>query len=553
MHHLASISVFSVWVLAGWICLATIAGILIWVARQGEPRGWLALGVALLMGGYILLRRYPILTYNAEINPDESQVLAQALTLWYHVVYWRFVDGATMGPLTSYFTALPAFFGLPLDYLTARWLGLGCTLVTIGMLYQSATNFFGRQATLLSLFPAVAFTGYTQHPDFVHNTNEQLSLALISICLWQFSHLIRHRKTGQAGGVFWLTFTASLVPFAKLQGTPSVLIIVLAAFILLLKQRSQIPISLFRRAAAAFLAGGLAFPLVFVVLTVCFGVFGDFLQFYIAGNAVYGSGNDLLTNVGQFIALLNRTANFTQFLLPTAGLLIVRMVWPARTGTRPGHIVFCLTLLFANLYAIIKPGNAFAHYLLYLLIPVSLLNAYLIATVRLSLVRVSIGLALLVCLPIALNEGSLWSSHQPFSLYREPKRQLTRSGVSELTLKYAQPGEDLVVWGWMPRYNVQTQMPQGVADNHVIRCVLGDPAVQLIHRARYIQNIKRSKPPVFIDSVGQNCLWLNDRSRFAHEVFPELSEYIAKNYQYVGEIEHTRIYVRMDRYKQINA
>ncbi|MBC8156393.1 MAG: hypothetical protein H7Z72_26195 [Bacteroidetes bacterium] len=505
------------------------------------------------MGTYILLRRYPILNYNAEINPDESQLLAQALTLWHHAIYWRFVDGATMGPLSSYFTALPALFGFPLDYLVARWLGVGCTLITLGAVYLSAVNLFGWRAAGLALLPAVAFTGYTQHDDFVHDTNEQLSLALISICLWQFSHLIRYQKTAQAGWLFWLTFTASLVPFAKLQGTPSVLVIVLAAFVTLLRQRKQLPVSSFGRAMTGFLAGGLAFPLIFVGLTVYFDVFDDFIQFYILGNAAYGSGNSIWVDTVKFLDLLNRMDHFAQFLLPTAGLLIGRVLWPARTDVKPGHLVFCLTLLFVNLYAIIKPGNAFGHYLLYLLAPVSLLNAYLIATIRLPLARVSIGLALLVCLTIAVNEVALWRSGQPFSQYRIAKRQMKLSCVADLTLKYARPGEDLVVWGWMPRYNVQTQMPQGVADNHVIRCLLGDPAVQRIHRIRYIQNIKRSNPPVFIDSVGENCLWLNDRSRFAHEKFPELNEYISKNYRWVGETEYTRVYVRIDRYKRIST
>ena len=53
---------------------------------------------------------------------------------------------------------------------------------------------------------------------------------------------------------------------------------------------------------------------------------------------------------------------------------------------------------------------------------------------------------------------------------------------------------------------------------------------------------------MFVDAVGPNCLWLTDRSTQAHESIVPLRAFIANHYTPVGEVEHTRIYVRNDRY-----
>jgi hypothetical protein len=51
---------------------------------------------------------------------------------------------------------------------------------------------------------------------------------------------------------------------------------------------------------------------------------------------------------------------------------------------------------------------------------------------------------------------------------------------------------------------------------------------------------------VFVDTVGAGSYFEN-RAKSAHEVFPELRDYIAENYHLVQDLEGKRIYVRNDR------
>jgi len=124
--------------------------------------------------------------------------------------------------------------------------------------------------------------------------------------------------------------------------------------------------------------------------------------------------------------------------------------------------------------------------------------------------------------------------------------RVPQTPVTEQIARYAVPGEKLVVWGWRCDYYVRTQMPQGVAENHTVFSVFY-PRYRNHYHQRYVADIMRSRPPVFVDATGKYNNWMNDRKTQGHETNAELGRYIAQNYQYLGLYEDTRIYVRKDR------
>ncbi|GAB4036644.1 hypothetical protein [Spirosoma jeollabukense] len=535
------------WEVGGWLAFLFVGGLCMWAdfGRDLSRKQQIGLLVALI--GLLCFKRVLVLFINRELNPDESQLLSQALTLRYHPVYWKYVDGATMGPLSCYFVSLPGFFGVPLNYVVIRWLAFGCTLLSVAGGYFAIENFFSPRAARLAIFPAIAFLAFTTHLDFLHATNEHLSLALIGLAIWQYSRLWKQRAFDSVAGLFLLGFVSSLVPFAKLQGTPTVLIIVAAALIGLIRQYPILTPSRFWRALGGLLIGGLLFPVFVIGLTLFFGVFSDFIHFYIQSNLAYSAGAGFLVFLAHFPVFVSHTSDFVVFLLPTLALVIAWILFSRKGNGKSDVLFFSVAVLVSSAYAVIKPGNEFTHYLLYLVIPVCLLNAWFLDTFRRPVHTVFWVAAILGSVGInALMEGD-----NPSNKYRQipfALRHFYVSPTAQEVLKLAKPGEDLVVWGWAPNFNVETQMPQGVCDNHTIREVMGSD--QEVHRARYMRNIQASRPPVFLDAVGPHSTWLNDRARYGYETFPELKRYIDTNYRYVGEIDQTRVYARNDRYKQ---
>ena len=537
------------WEIGGWLAFLLVGGLFIRSDYRRNNSRKQQVGLLLSLLGLLFLKRLLILFINRELNPDESQLLSQAITLRYHPVYWKYIDGATMGPLSCYYVAIPGYFGIPLNYMVIRWVSFLCMALSMVSGYFTIDNFFGARTARLAMLPAVAFLSFTTNLDFLHATNEQLSLALIGLALWQYSRLWRQKYFDSARNLFLLSFICSLVPFAKLQGTPTVLVIVAATLIGLLQQYRTMPRLLFWRSLGSLLLGGLIFPIVVVILTIGFGVFGDFVHFYIVGNFAYSAGAGFWYYLGQFPAFVGRATDFFVYLLPTFALMISWLFLSRKYAEKKGLLLFILALLATSGYAIIKPGNEFTHYLLYLVLPVCLLNAWFIDSFRASVYTV-VWVAFVI-LSIGINRIVQTKSPENKTLiaYQDPnRRQFYISPASRKALELAQRGEDLVVWGWAPQYNVETQMPQGVCDNHVIRCVMGGD--QQIHRARYMRNIQASRPPVFLDAVGPNSTWLNDRVRYGYETFPELKNYINLHYRFVGEFDNTRVFARLDRYKQ---
>ena len=543
------------WEVGGWLAFLIVGGLCIRSDFRPQLSRNQQLGLLISLVGLLFFKRLLILFINWELNPDESQLLSQAITLRHHPVYWKYVDGATMGPLSSYYVALPGYLGIPLNYVVLRWTAFFCLLVSVVSAYYTIENFFNAREARLALLPGVAFLSFTTHFDFLHATNEQLSLALIGLALWQYSRLWRQRSFGSAGNLFVLSFISSLVPFAKLQGTPTVLVLVAAAFIGLLRQYITTDRPAFWRALSGLIAGGLAFPLLVIVLAMGFGLLGDFVHFYIVGNFAYSAEASFWYFLGRFPAFVSHTRDFLVFLVPTFGLIVSWLVLrPREANRRSGLLFFSAVLLIANGYAVIKPGNEFTHYLLYLVFPVCLLNAWLIDKFRSPFHTVFWVLLVVVTVGINAVVPSDKLTKDLFTKYRDAPfafRHFHLSQTAQEALNLARPGEDLVVWGWAPQYNVQTQMPQGVCDNHTIRLVMGSD--QRVHRARYLRNMQRSRPSVFIDAVGPNSSWLNNRATYGYEQFPQLKNYIDQHYRFVGEIENNRVFARLDRYKPLTT
>src|ERR1043166_1998244 len=68
--------------------------------------------------------RWPLFFYPHHLNPDESGFISQALTLRRDPVFWRSVARGSTGPLNMYPLMIPALFGLPINFITARVVGL---------------------------------------------------------------------------------------------------------------------------------------------------------------------------------------------------------------------------------------------------------------------------------------------------------------------------------------------------------------------------------------------------------------------------------------------
>jgi hypothetical protein len=278
------------------------------------------------------------------------------------------------------------------------------------------------------------------------------------------------------------------------------------------------------------------------------GAFPDFYQSYVVNNLAYAERVNSIPEQLRHM-LLAKSPFWRPFMLPVAALgAAVLLALPLRRAQRVREMaLFSAGSLAAAAFAILSTGRSYEHYLLYLVAPASMLAASALAWAqgeggpRRGLVALSLCGACL--LPLAALRAQLPDIYS-YDVRRYPG-QLT-SPVSQRIMAYAGKDEAMAVWGWMPDYFVQTGLRLGTREAETERQLKPGPQREY-YRARYLQDIQRNAPAIFLDAVGGSNYVFRDRGKHAHETFPELASFIAERYALVGELDGCRIYARKDK------
>src|SRR5688572_14703264 len=158
---------------------------------------------------FLLAWRWPFLLTAHDFNPDESQLIAGAITLTHDPVFWRSVDGTTSGPL-NFYALLPLHaLGLPLDYFSARLTGLILIWGALLAIQQTLVRSYGRAIGWLGVLPAAGCFATVTHWDLIHYSSEHVSLFLLAFSIW----LLAGREAGDRLRWSSALFIAGLAPW----------------------------------------------------------------------------------------------------------------------------------------------------------------------------------------------------------------------------------------------------------------------------------------------------------------------------------------------------
>lgn len=552
---------------------------------------WLAVALTLLAG------RWPGLGLPVAYNADEDQFLAQAITAARRPLPWESFDGQTSGPLNTLALVPPAWlFGAPLNYATARLVGLGTILLGLWALHALLRRSFGKKpppwTAHVGVLPLLGFYALTDFNDFMHYTSEHVPVALemLAFSLAGALGFVPARRVGRTA--WWAGFILGTIPFAKLQAVPAALATAAVGYGFLSLRRADLGTRGGRRARWALTLGGLAFPLGLGAFLAVRGVFGDFVRSYLEMQLVYLN----LPDPKALAGLWERVPDFWAWFWPTLGwslagaatlpfVMARRGRWlppaPGRHGREIAAVdvgkkpVWFLVagaaaVLAASFYEVYQPHRPYGHYLLFAVFPAGTLAAVVFGALvtrasgekpgsSLRMLPPAKGRRLGAQLPPRLiaatfllvglmpmvgrraRDGHLWRGRLPEFLVFQPPEVIGR-----LRARLPAPDEQattMAVWGWRPELFVRTGIAMGTRDAHAQHQIEPGP-MQGYYRARFLADMERNRPALFVDAVAPGALAFSDRATQGFESDSALATHVAARYTLVEEVAGVRIFAR---------
>jgi hypothetical protein len=499
--------------------------------------GFLAGGVALMLAG-----RLPAIVYPIRLNPDEAQMGANALRVLRHGAGWGSLDGTTVGPLDSAVLVWPILFGKDVSLVSVRLTAWVMVSLVFVFSYLTIRRMSGLLAGMLFALPLAAFLAFNENNEFQHYSSELLPAVLLTASML----LAPLAANGRCSGLPWRSLGCGLllgaVPFAKLQAVPVALAIggFVAGGLLISRCEGRL------KAAALLLVGPALWTAAFLLPLLATGQLATFYLSYIKWASMYVRESLSLLELHKLIAsdeLLRSLVYLVGVLSVTAGLLgrSVPSRWAAALA-----VAACL----AGAFAVVRPGNAFPHYLM-LLVPFLVICGGVLSRLdqrwkKVAFLAAYVGV---VFLGRGGLEGAIrrrLAGTSPFAT--EPRYPLELKG-HHLFSWVADSDSDLFIWGWMPQWYLAAGLSPATREAHTNAQIV-ESSLREYFRGRLLEDLRRSAPKVIVDAVKPGSFVFTDGERQGMASFEALRLFVASRYAMVPDLRKKPgcpdVYLRRD-------
>ena len=506
------------------------------------------------------------------LNPDEGIFTAAAVRLLHDPIFWRSVDTGSSGPLNVFPLMLPALAGFTLDFASSRLVGLVMITVSTCLLYAALSRVYSDSIARLAAMPIVTTIALMENPNFVHFSSEHVPVLLLSVMLLMLCGMRvsagQHRP--QAGAVFAIGFCAGLMPYTKMQGVPLAFALCLVLIHMLWLRHRHEHRQLIQQ--LGWLAAGAAVPsLVVAAYLSAFSIWDLFLHSYLQTNLSFYSGlnaggtSSKLENFGALIAS-SRSLSWLAFIalvfsvFGSALYLLQRRKRSLQPVDHeiPPYASYAFVYLAAAALAAARPGNAFLHYLLFLIMPLGFLIGTIHGEIKRSidieaepksgLVRGSyLFLTLVLLMSAAIPVAARMKSGSHYLQQRSLYLQNYRGPVAEAILKIATPGSSMVVWGFSPNLYVESGLIQSTRYGFNSWQIEPNP-LRSEFIEKYVLDLLDARPMVFVDAMSQTMFYTSPFDpAMRHDAIPAIAEVVGRHYEQVNEIQGVRLYRRKDK------
>jgi len=521
---------------------------------------------------FLFAFRWPSLGLS-DLDGDESVAVSAALTRYLAPAFGLTLFTGSGGPLLSYPLALFGVLGLRIDYGVSKLLSLLLLTATWVVIYLALRTFTSGRIARVALLPVLVFFGHGNEWWTMMYCSEHwinFLIALMVYCLLRLAHQVGGERSNLVG----VGLAFGFIPLIKWQGLPMGVLFILLALVLVAH----------RSPGGAFVAGAFVRKAL-LLLALSIGPFllwcaivglslnlGYFLRTYVLALMTQANsrfGTTLLERLGAFPTWgLSPYANLTWFVY-ALGIFLVLAVGVAigyllktLEDTSSGSPLLVLSdsrslfrelgpailYLAVSLYAVLKPGGWFSHYLNLLLQPYVLLVVvvfcHMARKTRYPWMVVGLYLAITLCIPAAryyLKGVPLVTIVPRTSVETDPTLDAPASYA--FIRRLTPPGSPIILWGWDYHYYVYSGMNWGTrtgGSHEIIESFFGD---RRLFVDSYVASLTSDRAPVFLDTAIYGARFYDNHVIYGHEAYPEVAAVVRQHYILCREFPGARIFL----------
>lgn len=512
-----------------------------WNSKLLQNRGWIITALCFLI---LVMMRLPVIVINQAFNLDESLFIVGAMTLVQEPVYWESVDGSTSGPFNFYvITFFCELFDQPYDYISARTVGIILMIGSVGFSFLALQKLFSQTISFLCIFPVVAFLGTTSFPDFIHYSSEHLPIFLLSILTFLYA-VINNQPQVKSSTALVFGLVAAIIPLTKLQAIPIGAFLTLATYWLIYHKNPK----KFIKPALWLTFGGCSVLLITSLSAISLGVIDNIWFHYLKYNLSYGSKTSIFYTI--YKSLFDDINIFIRIIIILVDVLFIYHILIKQQLRPTSKSVLIIAFLTSTIFSVYKTGLVFEHYLLFLIFPTAFLYAFFLNDLINLSKKIQATILLSVFVVAILSKTLIYPMVNHYVSAGKSQRPLPISAAGKEIIKYSKPHESLVVWGEAGELYLETKKKQGIKWSHTLWGMHSDSA-QKEFQNEFIKEFARKSFPVFVDSYSTTNTFMT-RDKLGYETKPVLKDLIESKYKLVGDFDGQRVFVRNERYSEVN-
>ncbi len=502
------------------------------------------------------------------LNPDEVQMMANALGLVSRDFQIYEFDGNTSGVLNSLILAWPYFFKIDITFFSTRLTAISLIALSLYLAFKTINIHLKTKTSLIITLPTILFFSLTKDPDYLHYSSELVSTFLLLLSYWIFT---KNFKKQTIQSCFILMFCLGLIFFAKIQFFLPAITLSLAFII---------NIFIYQRSIKKIFVSCFAFFLPIILILAPYIInftlndfiinYFEFPKDYVASsqktnplpNIIFGGdlidNNEGIKNIFFKHMLLNSAFHIFYLYFLSFIIFIIFILRKNNFKKLMNIELFSLVFLILSIIAsILIPGRTHRHYLITLIPFLPIFLAIIIRIFKEDINYIKLKKIFIINVLVFLFFlTSLFSENFKFYSKRFDYTEFRIKNIyldSPKIFKHleAQSMQKLYIWGWMPQWYVLSYLAPS-SRGTISEKLIEENSYKDYYRNRLLVDIEKYTPDLIIDFVKPGSFRHNSRE-FSLNTFTKLKNFVSKSYIELNKdnVDCPTYYLKDENYRKL--